>query len=405
MATVNKRTKVGSKVAKVRPTWNRVASITHNKSAKRFDYGSGNLLPNELLKAIESSVTASSCRSRKHEFIEGNGLADKSIASLKLNPKQTSDDLVAELSDTTGIFEGVAICVKYNAAGEPYYLYSLPFECIRKTDSGEYYLNEKLAEGKDIAKDRIYFKEFDRYESESSRMLRVKSQIEEYGYQTGDIVYSFAKKAGQREYPIPSAYAGMEEIESDAALGRLDWRNVKKGFRPDAILTTIGDIDDTEVDEAGKTEQDYFDATIKDFTGEDAAPIMHINVRTSDQRPQLDTFSQDKVLNSTTEATDRVGKRVCRAMDVPEVLVPGFARQGQLGNTQEILTTLKLFQNAIGRKQRLISRTLEKVFPQFNWKIEPLQLIEELPQWLLDSLTQDEKRLLGGYQPLTQETE
>lgn len=398
-----KQVRLGSKSSKIQPVWNRVASIKHNKSAKRYDYGLNNLLPNELLKAVEASVTASSCRNRKHEFIEGNGLADRSIASLKLNPKQTADDLVAELSDIVGVFEGLALNIKYNAVGEPFYTYVLPFESVRKTDSGEFYVNEKLKEGKDISKDRIYYSEFDKYEHPSSRLARVKAQIDEYGYQTGDVLYLFAKKAGQKEYPVPGGWSGMEEIEADAALGRLDWRNVKKGFRPDAILTTIGEIDDEDVDEAGKTEQDYFDENIKQFTGEDAAPIMHINVAASDQRPQVDTFDQEKLLNSTSEAADRIGKRVCRAMDVPEVLIPGFARQGQLGNTQEILTILKLFQNSIGRKQRLITRALEKVFPQLDWKIEPLVLIEELPDWLLNSLTDDEKRQLGGYEPLQTE--
>lgn len=398
-----KRTRVGSVANRIAPTYNRVAKITHNKSKKAFNYGENNTLPNELLKAIEASVTASSCRNRKHEFIEGKGVKDRTIASLKLNPKQTTDDLISELADIVGVFDGVPLCVKYNASGEPYYVYSLPFENIRKTDDGQFYVNEQLSEGKDDKKNRIYYEEYDRYETNESRLRRVKAQIEEYGYQTGDIIYLFAKKAGQKEYPIPGAYAGMEEIEADAALGRLDWRNVKKGFRPDAILTTIGEIDDEEEDESGHTEQWYFDQNMKSFTGEDAAPIMHINVNSADQRPQLDVFSQEKLLNATTEAADRIGKRVCRTMDVPDVLVPGFARQGQLGNVQEILTILKLFQNSVNRKQRLISRALEQVFPQLDWTIEPLVIIEELPQWLLDVLGEDEKRQLGGYEPKKKE--
>ena len=147
-----------------------------------FNYGQDNLLPNELLKAVEASVTASSCRGKKHEFIEGKGLKDRSIASLKLNPKQTSDDLVAELADIVGVFEGVPLNVKYNAAGEPYYIYVLPFECTRKADDGQFYINNDLSSGKDQKKDRIYYDEFDRYETPSSRLARVRQQIQDYGY-------------------------------------------------------------------------------------------------------------------------------------------------------------------------------------------------------------------------------
>jgi hypothetical protein len=401
---IKKQTRVGSGFEKIAPIYNRVAKITHNKAKNIFDYGENNLLPNQLLKAVEASVTASSCRNRKHEFIEGKGIKDYSIASLKLNPKQTSDDLIAELADIVGLFDGVALNVKYNSIGEPYYVYSLPFENTRKTDDGQFYVNDTLQLGKDLKKDRVYYDEFDRYESTSSRLRRMSEQIEEYGYQTGDIIYLFSKKAGQSEYPIPGAWAGMEEIEADSALGKLDWRNVKKGFRPDAILTTIGEIDDEEEDETGHTEQWYFDQNVKNFTGEDAAPIMHINVNSADQRPQLDVFSQEKLLNSTTEAADRIGKRVCRAMDVPHVLIPGFAQQGQLGNTQEMLTSLKLFGNSVGRKQRIVSRALEQVFPQFDWAIEPLVIIEELPDWLLNVLTVDEKRQLGGFEVIADDT-
>jgi hypothetical protein len=391
------RRKKEAKARAFLPTFNRAATITHNKSAKRYDYGKDNLLPNQLLNAINASVTASSCRARKSEFIEGNGIKDRSIASLIINPNQTADDLVMELSDIVGLFGGLAINVKYNAIGEPYYLYTLPFECVRKTDDGQYYVNEKLSVGKDAKSDRVYYDDFDRFETPSSRLRRVSNQIEEYGYQTGDILYLYGKKAGQAEYPIPTAWAGMEEIEADAALGRLDWRNVKKGFRPDAILTTVGTLDDVNEDENGRTEQYYFDKNIEAFTGEDSAPVLHIQVDNVDQAPKLETFSQEKLLNSTTEAADRIGKRVCRAMEVPDVLIPGFGREGQLGNNQEMMNLMKMYNKTVERSQRLISRALEKVFPQLDWTIEPIVLIEELPQWLLDVLTPDEKRSIGGY--------
>ena len=385
---------------------NRAASITVNKSAKRYDFGKGNKLPNELLNAVSSSVTASSCRNKNHEFIEAKGFQDKSIASLIVNPKQTANDLHAEFADTIGCFDAVAACVKYNGLGVPYYLYSLPFECTRKTTDGQYYVNADLENGKDVKGDRVYYQEFNRTESPQSRLARVNQQIKDYGYQTGDIVYIFAKKAGQREYPIPSAWAGMEDIESDAALSRLDWRNVKKGFRPDAILTTIGNIDDETEDENGKTERDHFDKALGEFMGEDAAPIFEMNVGNPDEVPKLETFSQEKVLNSTTEATNRVGKKVCRAMGVPDVLVPGFAVPGQLGNKDEILTLLKMFNVTIGRKQRLSTRVFETVWPQFNWTVEPLSILEDLPQWLIDTMTTNEKRNIGGLPPLeTTETE
>jgi len=382
---------------------NRVAVIKHNKGANRYDYGLNNLLPNELLLAIESSVTASSCRETKSTFIKGKGLADKSVSSMKINATQTSNHLVSELADFSGIFRGIALKVVYNISGEPYRVYALEFENVRATDDGCYYVNDELANGKDLKKDRVYMDVFDSHESAQSRLRRVQQQIEDYGYQVGDIVYHYEQKAGQKIYPKPVAWAAMEEIESDAALGRLDWRNVKKGFRPDAILTTIGGFDDTEKDESGRTEQDYFDKSLEQFCGEDASPILNITVGKKDEAPELITFDSEKLLNATTEAVDRVGRRVCRGMEVPTILIPGFARSSQLGNNNELINTMKLFSLTALDYQRLISQSLEMVFPQFDWSIEPLELIEEIPDWLIPTLTEDEIRALGGYEPKTDE--
>lgn len=378
------------------PKYNRVAVITHNKTQKRYDYGVNNLLPNELLKGIESSVTATACRFRKSEFIEGNGLADTTIASLKINPTQTADGLVMECADVAGIFDGLAITVKYNVMGEPAHVYAMPFECVRKMDDGNFYYNPDLAKGKDEKKNRVVYHPYNPAESPIDRLARMNAQIAEHGEQIGDILYVYGKRAGQKDYPVPSAWAGMEEIEADAALGRLDWRNVKKGFRPDVILTTVGRIDDETEDEFGKTERDYFNDAMMKFTGENAAPIFHNEVDNADQKPQVDTFDQEKLLNSTTEAADRIGRRVCRAMQVPDVLISGFAKQGQLGNVQEMINTLAMFQQTIGRTQRMITRALEAVFPTLDWTIEPLTLINEIPDYVLEVMTAEEKRALGG---------
>jgi hypothetical protein len=380
---------------------NRVAVIKHNKGKNSYDYGLNNLLPNELLLAIESSVTASSCRETKSTFIKGKGLADKTVASMKVNAYQTANQLVGELADFAGIFRGIALKVVYNVLGEPYRIYALEFELIRATDDGGYYFNAELANGKDVKKDRVYMDIFDYHESPQSRLRRVKGQIEEHGYQVGDIVYHYEQKAGQKIYPKPVAWAAMEEIESDAALGRLDWRNIKKGFRPDAILTTVGEIDDIEKDESGRTQQENFDKTLEQFQGEDATSMLHMQVAKQEEAPTLITFDSEKLLNATTEAVDRIGRRVCRGMEVPTILVPGFARASQLGNTDEVLNTMKLFALTSLDNQRLIAHSLESVWPQFDWSIDPLELIEEIPDWLVAKLTADEIRELGGYDAIS----
>jgi hypothetical protein len=380
----------------VTPKYNRVADIKLNKTQKRYDFGANNLLPNELLKAIESSVTATACRFRKSEFVEANGLVDKKVAEFQINPTQTADGLIMEVSDVASIFDGIALVVKYNVLGEPAHVYSIPFELVRKNDDGTFYYNETLSQAKDEKRTRVIYHPFKKNEEPSLRIARIKQQVEVYKEQIGDIHYVFGKRAGQKEYPIPCAYAGMEEIEADAALGKLDWRNVKKGFRPDVILTTVGELDTTNLDENDLSDADHFDRNLLKFTGENASPILHIQVENKDQVPQVDSFDQEKLLNSTTEAANRIGRRVCRAMQVPDVLISGFATAGQLGNVKEMVNTIALFQQTIGRVQRLITRAFTDIMPDKDWSIEPLQLINEIPDYVLEVMTSDEIRALGN---------
>jgi hypothetical protein len=124
--------------------------------------------------------------------------------------------------------------------------------------------------------------------------------------------------------------------------------------------------------------------------------VFHIAVSKIEQKPQVDTFNQEKLLNSTTEAANRIGRRVCRAMQVPDILIAGFATAGQLGNVQEMVNTIAMFQQTVGRMQRLISRALGDIFPTLDWTIEPLQLIKEIPPYISEVMTTDEKQALSG---------
>ena len=372
---------------------NRVAEITFSKSENRYDYGEKNLLPNILLKGIEASVTASSCRTRKAEFIGGVGFVDN--GAFIVNPDQTADELRAEMSDTQGVFNAVAAVVKYNPLGEPKRLYMIPFSEVRKTDDGHYYHNENIAKS-DQKKDRVYYDVFDPNEDPINRSARVKAQMEEHGEQIGDIIYAFPRRAGQVHYPIPTAWAGMEDIESDAALSVLDHKNILRGFRPDVIITTIGEPDDDVEDEHGRTEDYYFKENLKGFIGPDSASILNLVADNKDELPQITVFDSAKQLNQTTEASDRVGKKVCRAMEVPEVLVSGFAKAGQLGNVNEINQTVTLFSISMHPKQDNITGIFKKVFPALEWEIEPLNVLDSLPQYVIEKMTDEEIRAIGN---------
>ncbi len=202
----------------------------------------------------------------------------------------------------------------------------------------------------------------------------MQSEMAKYGRQLGDILQVMEKGAGylKDKYPIPAYYSGIDDIISDASLSRLEKRNLKKGWRANVIIGMPGELDDENVDENGKTDQDHFDSTVNNFTGEDAASVMVIWGRVPDGKPDVNIISLADILDATDKSTDRLTRKVCRLMEVPPVLI-GMTTPGQLGNTQEIINLIKLFNLMVLKAQNRITRALSMIFPGIDWTINPTQ--------------------------------
>jgi hypothetical protein len=217
---------------------------------------------------------------------------------------------------------------------------------------------------------------FNPKEKPSDRMARIDSQIKNYGEQLGDVVYYFKKGVGFNYdvYPVPDYYAGIADIESDAGISILERRNIKRGWKTAVIIST-GPIDKDVKDENGLTQFDKFSNTVKKFAEEDAAVAMHLEGSTNEAKPDVKTLPIADVLDATNLATDRVGRKVCRLMGVPPILV-GFSTPGQLGNNEELKNTMDLFKLSVIERQTLIKQALSLVFPGLDWSIAPLTLWE-----------------------------
>jgi hypothetical protein len=208
-------------------------------------------------------------------------------------------------------------------------------------------------------------------------LKRIDKQIKDYGEQFGDIVYYFRKGLGlyQDVYSVPSYYSGIDDIESDAGISRLEKRNVNKGWKTPIIIST-GPIDKDVKDDNGMTEYDKFEAVIEKF-GSNTAPVaLHLEGATNEAKPEVKTIPIADIMDQTEKATERVGRKVCRHMGVPPILV-GFSTAGQLGNTQELKNTMELFALTVVDAQNLIKEALKLVFPDKDWSITPLTIWNE----------------------------
>jgi len=386
-------------VFKIANNWikNAVAFIRKD-TAGYYRFGENDRLPNEIAFAINNSGTARACITKLEQFIQGDGLINPENAKKQVNLTQTLDDLLGDLAMIAGYFKCVSYRVLYDNSGQPGAWYSLPIQQIRR--KGSVFIWNVLMGEQDYnrAKDKKLYP-FNPKELPAKRLERVAAQIKDHGEQFGDIVYFYKKGVGRYAdvYPIPDYYAGIDDIRSDAAISTLEHRNITKGFRTPVIIAT-GPIDDLTKDPEGKTDQDYFDDSVQKFCGEDSASVLHLPGVTGETIPKVTTIPIADILDATDKATDRVGRKVCRHMTVPPVLV-GFSTAGQLGNNQELVNTMKLFNMTVNNIQRMITNALAITMPGVDLTIKNLDLWSFVPDKVLAVLTPEEIRAMFDLPP------
>lgn len=376
---------------------NEIAEIILQKARKRYLYGANDKLPNELIKAIADSGTATICVSRLKSFIQGKGFTDKKAKELRVNPKQTADDLLSVISPSSGIFEGFALRVLYRADGKVGSVYKISLKHLRAMEDGRFRYNWRMGERDYKEAEDVYFRPFTPDVLPGERAKIIADEIKANDEQLGEIMLVFQPKEIQFGdiYPIPDCYSGLDDIQSDAALQRQDKRNIKKGFKANVIIAMPGEVDDQTEDEDGKTDQDYLDETLQNFTKEDGSSIALLNGKNKDSLPQITPFPVADILNGTQGARDRVPRAVCRHFSVPPVLA-GLEVAAILGNTQAIINSLKMFIQIVADRKAMIERAFTKLWPEYEWQISDLNVYDYLDPKIAEKLTADEIRGIGG---------
>lgn len=339
-----------------------------------YKFGADDKLPNEIVDRVNDSGTARACINRLTQFTQGLGFLDNGIATGKLNLMQSGNSVLYDLCLIVSYSKCVSFRVLFDNEGNPARIYPTQTQQFRRKGKKTFIYNELMGEVGYRRRDDKYLQAFDPAESVQKRIERMQSQISNYGDQYGDVIYHFKKGVGRYQdvYPIPGYYSGIDDIESDAGVSRLEKRNIQKGWKAQVFIST-GPLDHNTKDEGGKTQYDKFAETVKKFTTEDASTILHLEGATNEVKPDVKIMDVAGILDQTEKATDRIGRKVCRHMGVPPVLV-GFETAGKLGDIQELENTMQLFRLTVIESQELIKEALNIVFPGKSFEISPLTL-------------------------------
>lgn len=369
------------------------------EDGKVIKWGAKDDLCFEYLRLVAESSTASSCMRKKQAFIFADGFTDPDAATFEVNETQTADALLQDASGDTGVLSGIALRVRY--VDGKVYADNLPFECVRKLDNGFILFNPTLGQKKvDKALNEI----LPAY-STREKLLEQATKDPEGMASTGQVYYFFEKIKGAYDYPIPvyASKGGLADIETDVELAIHDNDEVKSGFRPSASITTIGDYSES-YDEDGNlipnSELESIQDTIKSFTrreeGEARKKVLHLTAPTQEMVPKIDFFNGQTFSGQMTDATERIANKVCRACNVPPILI-GMAKPGQLGQMQEAANMIKIFNMEIVGIQNMLQRIFAELWPEVqDWTISTLNPIDYIPSEVLAKMTDAEIRALGG---------
>lgn len=378
---------------------NRIAYIQQVSPSGYVYYGESDDLPNKIIEYINNSGTATSALGRKRQFVLAEGFIDETTNSFKVNSTQTFYDLLDDLIDNHLKLGGFALRFFYNSNGRIKKIENVPLTWIRIKNDQEFIVNPLMGEYQRNRSQDVVLKKFDISEDEKSRAQRIKSEISKNkSLQYGEIYYCFKSKLGRNYnvYPVPSFYSAIDDIISDGKISNLELRNIVQGWRTPIVIST-GSIDNLNEDEDGYTQLDYFNENIESFLGEDAAPVLHLMGRTDEEKPVVTTIDMKEIVDMTEKATIRIGEKVCRLLEVPPVLV-GFAKQGQLGNVQELENTMKIFNLSIINIQDFITNKLNMIKniieggESLNFKLSKLDVFDFLPDQVMALLDEDEIR-------------
>lgn len=370
------------------------------QSTESYSFGNDDRLPNKLMAWVLESGVAKKAQQKRAVYISADGFADENAAILKVNPDQTADQLLNEISGYQSYFDGFALHIKRNGNSEIAEIKCLPFQDIRKRVDGSFIYNPTLSS--------VTYKKGEDVIIQAFKGVRKLTPDEMASIlEHGEIYYAYTPTADSPHYPVPDYYAGIEDVRSSSELQKFDYETVINGFVTSGMLTIIGDLDTETKDSSGRTEYDYFTENLEQFTGSakdsngvsGRNKLMVVTARTKEEAPVLQQLDAKAIFDSSNTKRELVERAVCRLFGVNPVLV-GYADAAVLGNQQALANASNELNNDVNGDQSLITRAFTQLLPDHDWTITSFRPIQYVPDSLLNELTPSEKRALIGYAPL-----
>jgi len=357
-------------------------------------YGEHNLYPQEIVKIVACSESASTCMDRYISFISGNGFQDVNFSQRTLNSKrETADDILQLVSADVANFRGFALHVNYNMIGQVVEVFHVPFENCRLVEQDDSGYVGKIAvhpdwtgqlkrAGRPVRVDKENIDYIDIFNpSAVLKQIELAGGIQNYN---GQILW--VSEGGTQTYPKPVHDSVISQMSTEEGLGNIANRNARFNFLPaTALVVKRGQNGVDSEDEGARddTVEETKNSLVQLQGDTNVGKVAMLTVGQDEEIPakiDLQGANYDKDFTVTTETS---AKKIYGAFN-QEIFYRIMT--GSIGFSSEIMVdAYEYYSTVTSKERRMIERAFDKIFDKWveiipqNFSIQPLKFISSEP--------------------------
>lgn len=335
--------------------------------------------PLQWHKAISESPSATACLSTIQDFLEGFGFSDTALEKKIVNARgETMWNIHQKTSKDLGEFQGFYWHFMFDATGKVTEWDVLPFENCRlsKPDS-KGYIAKIVYNPYFGTKDFTTLKESETCYYDVWNPVAVRAQIaaQKQSYK-GQVLFVGTTDAMSRFYPLPEAHSCLDWMITEANVAKYHKNHVKNGYLKNFMLLMKGDPNQpsqnpdfaSEPEQERTTVGEEFDSVIgSNFMGPEGQANMWVQwCNNPEEKPEILEFPSngtgEQLLNTDQTAT----KKITVGWKVPSILANINEGVSLGGDGNMIRVAVKLMQQRVIKKQRMLTDTYSTVLKNFS---------------------------------------
>ncbi len=353
-------------------------NLSYNSNLDIMQWGAKNDYPQQLLRVLQNSVTATECLHIYTSFLVGQGFVTDTFNQIEINRKrQTLFDLLSFIAKDYAIFGGFAVLVKYNALLQVKELYPIPYEQLRIADRDENYNYQHIALHEDWGKEYQRLKRFDvedikRFPFFDNSTERLKAEILQAGGITnykGQIFYY--SNGGQKEYPQPLYTPAVKDMHTEDTIATINNRNAYNRFMPSGLLIQVLNNNGIDEYEAQELNQQFQENFLQAQGPDNLGKIMALTVRDKEDIPQFISMQTNNYAEDYKVTSENVKKSIRQSFHLPPILCSESVSTGF--DTNAMQSAFIYYNQQTQRERQTIEQALQKLLNNPQLKIKPLQ--------------------------------